>query len=174
MGCGGDRGAASGQGSDAMKLTSSAFGHNQPIPRQYSEEGASSSPPLQWSGLPDAVRQLALICDDPDAPQEEPWVHWVLYGLSPSVTSLPQALPRVARLTEPAGALQGQNSWPSDNIGYRGPYPPRGHGTHHYHFKLYALDKELELQAGADKAALLAAMKGHILAEAELIGTYER
>ena len=83
-------------------------------------------------------------------------------------------MPRQERLTDPSGALQGRNSWSSDNLGYRGPAPPRGHGVHHYHFKLYALGKELDLKPGLEKKALLSAMSGHILAEGELVGTYQR
>ena len=97
--------------------------------------------------------QLALVCDDPDAPSKEPWVHWVIYG----------------------GTLQGKNSWPSGQvIGYRGPLPPPGDGIHHYHFKIYALDTELDLEPEISKSELLAAMQERILAMGKLIGTYQR
>ena len=124
--------------------------------------------------MPGGARQLALICDDPNAPRPEPWVHWVIYNLGPELAGLPEGVERTETPRQVAGARQGRNTWPSDNVGYRGPMPPPGHGVHHYHFKLYALDAPLNLQAGADKAALLAAMKGHILAETEVVGTYER
>jgi Raf kinase inhibitor-like YbhB/YbcL family protein len=110
--------------------------------------------------------------DDPDAPRPEPWVHWVLYKLPPTLSGLPEALSKTPTLSDPAGALQGNNSW--SRVGYGGPMPPPGHGVHHYHFKLYALDAALNVAPGLDKQQLLAAMKGHILAEGELIGTYQR
>jgi Raf kinase inhibitor-like YbhB/YbcL family protein len=102
-------------------------------------------------------------------------VHWIVYAIPADARSVPEGAPRDPELADPAGARQGINSWPADNVGYRGPMPPPGHGVHHYHFKLYALDAAIDLPAGTtDKAALLAAMQGHILDEAELIGTYER
>ena len=101
------------------------------------------------------TRELALICDDPDAPTPEPWVHWVIYGISPDVASLPEGIPNVERPAEPTGALQGKNSWTTGKtIGYRGPAPPAGHGTHHYRFTLYALGKVLEIPAGVNKAMI--------------------
>jgi len=155
-----------------ITITSSAFKHNEPIPRKYTGEGTDVSPPLAWSGIPDGARELALIMDDPDAPRAEPWVHWVIYKLPPTLTGLPEGVPKTPTLSEPAGATQGNNTWPK--IGYNGPMPPPGHGVHHYHFKLYALDTTLDLQPGLDKKGLLAKMQGHILGEGELIGTYER
>jgi Raf kinase inhibitor-like YbhB/YbcL family protein len=158
----------------SISLTSSAFKHGAPIPRRHTGDGEDISPPLAWTGVPEGTRELALLCDDPDAPTPQPWVHWVLFNVLPDVTSLPEGVPRRPRLTEPIAATQGTNSWPSDNIGYRGPAPPRGHGTHHYHFVLRALDCRVTLPAGTDKQGLTKAMKGHILATGELIGTYER
>lgn len=159
-------------GATGMSLTSKAFGDGQPIPRRYTGDGANVSPPLSWAGLPRGTRELALICDDPDAPRAEPWVHWVIYRIGAEVSGLKEDIPRTDKLEEPAGALQGRNS--SGTIGYRGPAPPRGHGVHHYHFRLYALDAKLEVKPGLNKAALLRAMAGHILAEADLVGTYKR
>jgi hypothetical protein len=156
----------------AMVITSTAFGANQKIPRQYSGEGRDASPPLGWSGVPAQARELALIVDDPDAPRAEAWVHWVIYQMAVTVAGLPEAVLTSEKLTTPPGALQGRNS--SGKIGYQGPMPPPGHGVHHYHFKLYALDAALGLKPGADKKALEAAMAGHIVAQAELVGTYER
>lgn len=158
----------------AIEVTSTAFQANGRIPKKYTGEGADVSPPLAWKNVPEGAKELALICDDPDAPTPEPWVHWVLYKIPAEQDALPEGVARDARLKNPAGALQGANSWPKDNIGYRGPMPPPGHGTHHYHFRIYALDKPLALEAGADKKTLLQAMKGHILAEGELVGVYER
>lgn len=156
----------------AMVISSPAFGANQKIPRQYSGEGRDASPPLAWTGVPDKAKELALIVDDPDAPRAEAWVHWVIYQMAATVTGLPEAVPTDEKLASPPGSLQGQNTW--GKIGYGGPMPPPGHGVHHYHFKLYALDAALGLKPGADKKALEAAMSGHIVAQAELVGTYER
>lgn len=159
----------------AIKLTSPAFQPNQPIPKKYTGEGADVSPPLEWSGIPEGTQELVLICDDPDAPTPEPWVHWVLYKIPPDVTKLPENLPKTPRLENPPGALQGKNSWTSgQTIGYRGPTPPPGHGRHRYFFRLYALNTKLNLQPGATKKEVMQAIKGHILAEGELVGTYER
>ncbi|HID21096.1 MAG TPA: YbhB/YbcL family Raf kinase inhibitor-like protein [Planctomycetaceae bacterium] len=158
-----------------ISLTSTAFAEGQPIPRKYTGDGQDVSPPLAWTHVPEETKELVLICDDPDAPTSEPWVHWVIYKIPPSVTSLPEGIPRREKLEEPAGALQGKNSWPSGpTIGYRGPAPPPGHGTHHYHFKLYALDCTLDVPPGADKNTLLKAMEGHVIGRGELVGTYER
>ncbi|MBN2377717.1 MAG: YbhB/YbcL family Raf kinase inhibitor-like protein [Sedimentisphaerales bacterium] len=157
-----------------MKIESTAFAANQPIPKKFTGEGDDISPPLTFTNLPEGTGELALICDDPDAPTPEPWVHWVIYKIPATTTALGQAMAPTPQMSEPAGALQGLNSWPSNNIGYRGPMPPPGHGVHHYHFKLFALDQPLDLKPGLSKNQLLAAMKNHILAQAELIGTYKR
>ena len=158
-----------------MNLTSAAFSEGQPIPRKYTGDGHDVSPPLSWSNVPEGTKEFVLICDDPDAPTREPWVHWVIYKIPANVTSLPEGVPKKENLEEPAGALQGKNSWPSgQTIGYRGPAPPPGHGTHHYHFKLYALDTELDVPPGLDKNLLLKAMEGHVIGRGELVGTYER
>jgi Raf kinase inhibitor-like YbhB/YbcL family protein len=159
----------------AFRLTSSAFQAGAAIPRNHTGEGDDLSPPLAWDDVPQGAKQFALICDDPDAPTPEPWVHWVIYGIAADVRALPKAVPNEPQLTRPLAARQGKNSWDSGaTIGYRGPMPPPGHGTHHYHFKLYALDQPLDLKPSASKAQLLAAIKGHVVGEAELIGTYER
>lgn len=155
-----------------IEVRSSAFDTHKPIPRKFTADGANISPTLRWSGAPAGTREFALIVDDPDAPQSEPWVHWVIYRLAVYITSLPEGVTPSERVADPPGALQGRNSW--GRIGYGGPEPPRGHGVHHYHFTLYALDTRLQLPPGARKEQLLAAMEGHILARGELIGTYER
>ncbi len=158
-----------------IELTSSAFAKGHSIPTKYTGEGADVSPPLSWSGLPEGTQELALICDDPDAPTAEPWVHWVIYKIPLEQAGLPEGVEPVKRPREVAGAMQGLNSWPSgQKIGYRGPAPPRGHGTHHYHFTLYALDAPLDVQTGLDKGALLEAMSGHVIGKAEVVGTYGR
>lgn len=158
-----------------IELESEAFLQQARIPQAHTGDGQDISPPLSWSNVPAGVQEFALICDDPDAPTPEPWVHWVLYKIPAAVRELPAGLPVDARLKSPHGALQGANSWPSGRtVGYRGPAPPRGHGTHHYHFRLYALDTELHLPPKSNKQALLEAVQGHILDEGELVGTYER
>ncbi len=157
-----------------MQITSNAFTANTTIPKRYTGEGEDISPELNFSGIPDNTKELALIMDDPDAPRPTPWVHWVIYNIAPSTTTLPENIARTAQPKQLPGAMQGQNSWPSDNIGYRGPMPPVGHGLHHYHFRLYALDTQLNLQPGLTKDELLAAMQGHIIEQTELVGTYQR
>jgi hypothetical protein len=167
-----EKGEATMKVATRITIQSEAFTHNQPLPKKYTADGFDVSPPLSWSDLPEGTEELAIIMDDPDAPMAEPFVHWIIYKIPAEARALPEDLPDSMKLSTPFHAIQGKNSFGS--IGYRGPAPPRGHGTHHYHFKLYALDTELTLKPGADKASLLGAMKGHILAEGELIGTYER
>jgi len=158
-----------------IRLTSPAFAEGGPIPKKYTGEGEDVSPPLEWSNLPEGTRQLALICDDPDAPTPEPWVHWVIYKIPADSAGLPENVAKAAALQQPPGALQGKNSWPAgQTVGYRGPMPPPGHGRHRYFFKLYALRSELSIGPGASKEQLLAAMKGEILDEGQLVGTYQR
>jgi Raf kinase inhibitor-like YbhB/YbcL family protein len=163
------------ESSMSFPINSPAFAAGKRIPVRHTGDGDDVSPPLSWSGVPDGTREFALICDDPDAPTDEPWVHWVIYGIPGETRALPEGVPPDRQLESPVAAVQGKNSWSSGRtVGYRGPAPPKGHGTHHYHFKLYALDAKLALKPGAEKAALLKAMAGHVLAEGELIGTYER
>jgi Raf kinase inhibitor-like YbhB/YbcL family protein len=168
-------GCGSGNSGDApmtIALSTPAFKTGESIPKEYTGEGKDISPPLKWSNVPQDAKELALICDDPDAPVAEPWVHWVIYNIPAANTELPEGVASDEKLNNPAGAAQGVNDF--SKSGYRGPMPPPGHGTHHYHFKLYALDKPLKLESGLKKKQLLAAMKGHIVAQGELIGTYER
>jgi Raf kinase inhibitor-like YbhB/YbcL family protein len=164
-----------------IKITSTVFEEGQRIPKQYTGEGGDISPPLRWSGVPEEAKELLLICDDPDAPTDEPWVHWVIYKIPANVSSLKEGIPRKTRLTDPQGTLQGKNSWPAavkngvpENIGYRGPMPPANHGTHHYYFKLYALEAKLSAEAGMDKKSILKEIEDHVLAEGQLMGTYSR
>ena len=156
-----------------MKLTSSAFQQGETIPKKYTGDGADVSPPLRWEGTPQRTKSFALVCDDPDAPVGT-WTHWVLYNL-PADELRPGMLEEgVAKQeTLPSGARQGKNSWADDNIGYRGPSPPKGE-PHRYFFKVYALDAVLDQPPGASKQQLEKAMKGHILAHGELMGTYGR
>jgi Raf kinase inhibitor-like YbhB/YbcL family protein len=157
-----------------LELHSPAFEEGQTIPKRYTQDGENLSPPLSWECSEGGVGEYALIVDDPDAPREDPWVHWVLHAIPADVTTLREGLPRDEVLKAPAGARQGVNSWGPGNLGYRGPTPPHGHGTHHYHFKLLALDEPLNLAGGIEKEALLRAMEGHVVAAVELIGTYGR
>ncbi len=150
-----------------IKVLSSAFQEGGMIPADYTCDGRNISPPLSWSGIPEKVVTLALICDDPDAPVGT-WVHWVLYNLPASVKELPAGIPPEGKPT--SGAVQGKNDFRKP--GYGGPCPPGG--THRYYFKLYALDKALDLKPGATKKELLKAMEGHILAEGQLMGRYKR
>lgn len=159
----------------AIELHSAAFESGAAIPKKYSEDGSDVSPPLSWGNVPPGTRELALVVDDPDAPTAEPWVHWVIYKIPGDATSLAENMPPERRLKNPSGALQGRNSWKSGRtIGYRGPAPPPGSGTHHYRFHLYALDAAMDLGPELDKAALLRAIEGHVLGEGELVGTYRR
>jgi len=152
-----------------LALTSTAFRHNETIPPLYSCDGRDISPPLAWSDVPDNTQSLVLIVDDPDAPDpaapQMTWVHWVLYNIPPSVDALPEAV-----TTPPAGIQEGLNDW--ERTGYGGPCPPIG--QHRYCHKLYALDAMLADLSQPTKAQLEQAMQGHILAQAELIGLYQR
>jgi Raf kinase inhibitor-like YbhB/YbcL family protein len=173
LGCSSDTHGLGG-GKMTIRVTSSAFENNRPIPKKYTGDGDDVSPPLAWADLPEKTKELVLICDDPDAPSAEPWVHWVMYKIPADAKGLPEGIARQPQLKNPAGALQGKNSWPSgDRIGYRGPLPPPGL-VHHYYFRLYALDAPIALEAGLAKEAVSDAIRGHILAKGELIGTYVR
>jgi len=150
-----------------MEVKSPAFEHEGMIPDKYTCDGKNVSPPLEWYEAPHGTKSFALICDDPDAPMGT-WVHWVVYDIPKSIGKLPAHTPPEKSLTN--GGRQGTNDF--HKIGYGGPCPPAG--THRYFFKLYALDICVELDAGATKEQLLRAMKGHILEEAKLMGTYRR
>lgn len=150
-----------------IKITSSAFSEGGLIPAKYTCDGSDISPPLQWESVPDGTMSIALISDDPDAPVGT-WVHWVIYDLPAETRELEENIPGDKIL--PNGARQGLSDF--GRIGYGGPCPPSG--THRYFFKIYALDKKLELAAGAKKSELLDAMEGHILGQGQLIGKYKR
>ena len=155
----------------SLTITSSAFAPNGSIPPLYTCEGKDLSPPLAFGGAPIGAKSLALIVDDPDAPDpaapKMTWVHWVLYNIPAATRGLPEAVKSTAL---PAGTREGQNDW--GRTGYGGPCPPIG--RHRYFHKLYALDVVLPPLSGADKPALEKAMQGHILGRAELIGTYQK
>jgi Raf kinase inhibitor-like YbhB/YbcL family protein len=176
LGCGQPAAISRKEGDKLMPATleitigSPAFKANGAISKQYTGEGKNISPPLQWSGVPAETKELALIVDDPDAPMAEPFVHWVIYGIPAGETGLPEGVPDKETLD--SGAKQGRNDF--GTTGWSGPMPPKGHGTHHYHFKLYALKAPLNLPPGQKKKELLQAMKDQVIAGGELIGTYAR
>ena len=150
-----------------IKITSSAFEDGGLIPAKYTCDGADISPPLRWDVVPEGTKSIALICDDPDAPMGT-FVHWVIFGLPAETRELAENIPSDETL--PNGAKQGTSDF--GRIGYGGPCPPSG--THRYFFKIYALDTEVALAAGASKRELLGAMEGHILGQGQLIGKYKR
>jgi hypothetical protein len=163
--------AAAPGGSMSFAISSPAFHAGGEIPTEHTCEGPDASPPLAWSGAPAGTRSLALIVDDPDAPDPAAprmtWVHWVLYAIPPTSTGLPAA---VASRDLPHGAREGRNDW--KRTGWGGPCPPIG--RHRYFFKLYALDTVLPDLGEPTKATLEKAMRGHVLARAELMGTYQK
>ena len=148
-------------------MTSTAFRHEAAIPSRYTCDGENISPPLAWSEAPTDAKSFVLLCDDPDAPRGT-FVHWVLYGLPAATAGLPEGVPTTSRLD--TGARQGKNS--AKRTGYTGPCPPSG--THRYFFTLYALGEVPELPADASKEQLLSAIRGRVLAETQLMGTYAR
>jgi Raf kinase inhibitor-like YbhB/YbcL family protein len=154
-----------------LQLRCARFGDGEPIPRAFTCEGEDRSPPLQWDGAPPATRSFALVVDDPDAPDpahpRTRWVHWVLYNLPPGTHALPEA---VAPAALPPGTREGLNDW--KRTGYGGPCPPIG--RHRYVHTLYALDALLPELGAPTRAQLEAAMQGHVLAQAELVGTYQK
>ena len=155
----------------ALSIRSTAFEEGGEIPKVHTCEGKDTSPALDWSGVPPGARSLALVVDDPDAPDpaapKMTWVHWVLYGLPPDGAGLSEA---IATKALPPGTGEGTNDW--HRTGYGGPCPPIG--RHRYYFKLYALDVVLPDLGHPTKAKLEAAMEGHVLAKAQLMGTYEK
>jgi len=151
-----------------MQLTSSVITEGGPIPAKYTCDGKNVSPPLKWSGVPEGAKSLVLIVDDPDAPAGT-WVHWVLYGLPPTATELAEDIPQ-SQYT-PAGAKHGLNDF--RRLGYGGPCPPPGK-PHRYFFKLSAHDSALDLKPGLTKKDVERAMEKHVLAQAQLMGTYKR
>jgi Raf kinase inhibitor-like YbhB/YbcL family protein len=165
--------AESGKGAYEMSLeiVSQAFSNNEEIPSKHTCDGRDISPPIEWSGFPEGTKSIALIVDDPDAPDpaapKMTWVHWVLYNIPPSASGLPEG---VQSQDLPRGTKEGLNDW--KRTGYGGPCPPIG--RHRYFHKVYALDSVLPDLGKPTKKALEKAMEGHILAKAELVGVYQR
>lgn len=151
-----------------MWLRSSAFGHGETMPRQYTADGPDLSPPLEWGDVPEGVAGFALLVTDPDAPRGE-WTHWLVWDLPKTTRSLAQNVRRARHLED--GSRQGTNDF--KKLGWGGPSPPRG-PAHRYVFRLCALSSKLELEAGSDRATVEAALKSHVLTDATLIGVYGR
>ncbi|MGH9126844.1 MAG: YbhB/YbcL family Raf kinase inhibitor-like protein [Acidimicrobiales bacterium] len=145
-----------------LRVTSSAFAPHTAIPERYTGDSDDVSPPLEWTGAPQKTRSFALVVHDPDAPLVDGFTHWVLYGIPAGTTQLRKG---------DTSFTGGKNSF--GNTGYNGPMPPPGHGPHHYYFWLYALDSDLDLEAGLDRRALLARIEDHVIEQARLVGVYE-
>ena len=154
--------------STGFTLTSTAFKSGTAIPTQYSCKGADISPALEWTGAPAGTAAFALVVDDPDAPSGT-FVHWVIWNLPPNTNSLKENIGHAAQLGD--GSRQGRNGF--GKTGYNGPCPPQGQ-THHYFFRLYALNERLDLASGAGRSAVDAAMKSHVLAQTEYMGTFHK
>ena len=147
-----------------LEISSPVFSALETIPQRYTSDGENISPSLQWSEIPPETKQLALICHDPDAPLPPGFTHWTLYNIPPEVTAIAEG--------EGNKYTEGVNS--SGSNGYTGPAPPEGHGIHHYYFWLYALDRALDLQPGLNREELLEAIADSVIAQARLIGIYQR
>lgn len=147
-----------------LEISSSAFTPGATIPQRYTSDGENISPPLQWSKIPPETKQLALICHDPDAPLPFGFTHWCLYNIPPDINEIAEG--------ESNLYTQGANS--SGSNGYTGPAPPPGHGVHHYYFWLYALDRALDLKGSLNRNELLNAIADSVVAQARLVGTYQR
>ncbi|UXF01767.1 phosphatidylethanolamine-binding protein [Fervidobacterium riparium] len=150
---------------------SSVFKNGEFIPKEYTCEGADLNPELLIQNIPEGAKTLAIICDDPDAPIGT-FVHWVLWNLpvTSSTVTVPKGLQKIENLSD--GTKQGYNDF--GKLGYNGPCPPKGHGVHHYHFKVYAIDSLLELKGRVTKKELEKALSGKIVAQGEIVGLYER
>jgi Raf kinase inhibitor-like YbhB/YbcL family protein len=154
-----------------LEVTSSAFAPNSPIPKRYTKDGEDVSPPLRWSPPPSGTREIVVIVEDPDAPFPKPHVQWLAHGLAPTTTELPEGLPKTHQVGAPV-LRQLRNS--DRREGWAGPAPPPGHGVHHYHFQVFALSESIRQFAGHERESLIDAMRGHVLAYGDLVGTYER
>lgn len=160
-----------------ISVSSTTLKDGEPVPRQHTPDGRNDSPSLSWTGVPATAKELAVICEDPDAGNPPPFVHWVVYKIPPTAKGLPEALPIDPRVGLPgdlAGAVQGTNGF--RRTLYRGPAPPAGK-PHHYHFVVYALDAPIATKPGQiplTRAELLEAMRGHVIGQGELVATYER
>jgi hypothetical protein len=166
--------AASAQTPQTMTITSPTLKAGQPIPVDHTADGKNISPAIIWSNVPAGTKSFALIMDDPDVPMPQPFVHWVIYRIPGIAKGLPENIsidPATPMPTEIAGAVQGVSGFRRPI--YRGPAPPAGK-VHNYHFTVYALDADLDLQPGLNKQQLLDAIKGHVIGQGQLVATYER
>jgi Raf kinase inhibitor-like YbhB/YbcL family protein len=155
-----------------VELKSADFADGGWVPEGFTAEGGSLNPRLQWSDSPPETRELALICEDPDAPFPKPFTHWLVYGISPAAAVIPKGLPPAPELELPVLARQGRNSL--GRIGFTGPNPPFWHGSHRYVFRIFALAHETGLPGGAGRAEFFRAIDGKVLAEASLTGLYQK
>jgi Raf kinase inhibitor-like YbhB/YbcL family protein len=156
-------------------VSSPVLKDGEPMPKDYTADGKNVSPPIMWSGVPAAAKELALICEDPVAPTPQPFVHWVVYKIPPNAKGLPEGMPIDDTMKMPAelaGTIQGLSGFRRPI--WRGPAPPKPGVTHRYHFIVYALDAVLDVPAGLNKTQLLEAMKGHIIGQGQLVATYTR
>lgn len=153
-----------------IEVTSPAVGVDGRIEDRYSAYHDNLSPPLNWSAVPGA-KAYALIVEDPDAPRATPFLHWIAWDIPGEATALPAVIANAAHPISPQGMIQGKND--NGSYGWFGPRPPRGHGVHHYHFQLFALDAPLTMDANSKLEEIVGALKAHTIAEGELVGTYE-
>jgi hypothetical protein len=153
-----------------LKVSSATFEPGFAMPRESTQEGASISPQLSWEGVPATAKELVLICEDPDAPHPTPIVHWVMHGIPPKTTLLPSGPPMSAE--QAVGALAGKNY--HGKTGYTGPMPPLGHGVHHYHFQLFAVNSPLKFSEPPTREDVVKMMEKHVVGIGEVVGTYER
>lgn len=158
-----------GENMKKIVVQSDNFTDGQRLPVDHTCEGKDLSPHISWGSVTTGAKSFSIVCDDPDAPSKT-WIHWVVFNIPASVNSLSAGVSADKIL--PNGACQGVNDF--GKIGFGGACPPKGHGTHHYFFKVYALDSMLDLQPGCTKSDLEAAMEGHVLASGQLVGTYSR
>jgi Raf kinase inhibitor-like YbhB/YbcL family protein len=157
-------------GAPSLTVESDSFSGEGPIPAEHAG-GHGRSPALRWSKPPPGTRELIVLCEDPDAPTAEPFVHWIVTGLPPNETELPEGQPPTASPLA-SGVIQGRNDM--GTVGYYGPQPPPGHGVHHYHFQVFAADRHLPLRVPLGRGQLIEALRGHVRGWGEVVGTYER
>jgi Raf kinase inhibitor-like YbhB/YbcL family protein len=155
----------------SLQVSSPSITPGGAIPVLHSDYDQKVSPELRWSGVPPAAKSIALMMEDPDAQDPRPFVHWLLYNIPPSIGKLDEAVSSAPRLKDLGGAFQGRTS--RGSIGYFGPRPPKADPPHHYHFQVFALDEMLALDPGVGREALLEAMRGHVVAAGELVGTFK-
>ncbi|HVX85595.1 MAG TPA: YbhB/YbcL family Raf kinase inhibitor-like protein [Phycisphaerae bacterium] len=159
-----------------ITVESPAFGNGGAMGKKYTQEGENVSPPLTWKGVPANAAEVVLVVEDPDAPHPQPVLHWMAYRIPPEVTELKEGVstwPEIPVGVGP-GKMMRQGANVSKKVGYTGPMPPVGHGVHHYHFQVFAVDRVLNVSESPEREQLIAAMKGHVVAQGELVGTYER